>query len=216
MKMNRFLLVFLLLLCQVTSFAQTTGGALTGTIRSAEGALEGASVFLVKDRETQEIVQFAVSDAAGHFTMSAPAGNYIFGVSYLGYAMHTEEISLTAEPLDLGTITLETSAEELQTVVVRGQIVGVRTQPDGFAVDVREIRERSNDALDLLKHIPKVQVKSNQLGIMGKEQVLVKIGNVLQRVDASEIAGRLGDCWSPQGLRCGSDRPCGGHHAATA
>lgn len=46
-----------------------------GTIRNAEGALEGAShVFLVKDRETQEIVQFAVSDAAGRFTMNAPAG----------------------------------------------------------------------------------------------------------------------------------------------
>ena len=180
-----------LLLWSVISSAQTTGGAITGTIRNAEGVLEGASVFLVKDRETQEIVQFAVSDAAGGFTMNAPAGNYIFGVSYLGYAMHTEEISLTAEPLDLGTITLETSAEELQTVVVRGQIVGVRTQPDGFTVDVREIRERSNDALDLLKHIPKVQVKGNQLGILGKEQVLVKIGNVLQRVDASEIAGLL-------------------------
>lgn len=180
-----------LFLWSVIATAQTTGGAITGTIRSAEGVLEGASVFLVKDRETQEIVQFAVSDATGHFTMRAPAGNYIFGVSYLGYAMHTEEISLTDKPLDLGTITLETSAEELQTVVVRGQIVGVRTQPDGFTVDVREIRERSNDALDLLKHIPKVQVKGNQLGIIGKEQVLVKIGNVLQRVDASEIAGLL-------------------------
>ncbi len=53
-----------------------------GTIRDANGALEGASVFLVKDRETQEIVQFAVSDAAGHFTMSAPAGNYTFDNSY--------------------------------------------------------------------------------------------------------------------------------------
>ena len=180
-----------LLLWSVIASAQTTGGTLTGTIRNAEGVLEGASVFLVKDRETQEIVQFAVSDAAGHFTMNAPVGKYIFGVSYLGYAMHTEEISLTDKPLDLGTITLETSAEELQTVVVRGQIVGVRTQPDGFTVDVHEIRERSNDALDLLKHIPKVQVKGNQLGIIGKEQVLVKIGNVLQRVDASEIAGLL-------------------------
>ena len=188
---RKALLVMALLLIALSAAAQTSGGTITGTIRNAEGSLEGASVFLVKDRETQEIVQFAVSDAKGHFTMRAPAGNYIFGVSYLGYAMHTEEISLTAEPLDLGTITLEPSAEELQTVVVRGQIVGVRTQPDGFTVDVREIRERSNDALDLLKHIPKVQVKGNQLGIIGKEQVLVKIGNVLQRVDASEIAGLL-------------------------
>ena len=136
---RKALLVMALLLIALTASAQTTVGALTGSIRNAEGVLEGASVFLVKDRETQEIVQFAVSDGTGHFTMSAPVGKYIFGVSYLGYAVHTEEISLTDKPLDLGTITLETSSEELQTVVVRGQIVGVRTQPDGFTVDVCEI-----------------------------------------------------------------------------
>ncbi|WP_296930786.1 carboxypeptidase regulatory-like domain-containing protein [Porphyromonas sp.] len=203
---RKALLVTGLLLVALTTSAQTTGGAITGTIRNAEGVLEGASVFLVKDRETQEIVQFAVSDAAGRFTMNAPAGNYIFGVSYLGYAMHTEEISLTAEPLDLGIITLETSAEELQTVVVRGQIVGVRTQPDGFTVDVHEIRERSNDALDLLKHIGEGQPARHHRQGAGLGQ------------DRKCLAAcrRLGDCRSSQGLRCGADRPCGGHHAATA
>ena len=70
-----------LILWSLIASAQTTGGTITGTIRNAEGALEGASVFLVKDRETQEIVQFAVSDAKGLFTMNAPAGKYIFGVS---------------------------------------------------------------------------------------------------------------------------------------
>ncbi len=71
-----------LLLWSVIVSAQTTGGAITGTIQDANGALEGASVFLVKDRETQEIVLFAVSDAKGHFTMNAPAGNYTFDNSY--------------------------------------------------------------------------------------------------------------------------------------
>ena len=58
-----------LFLWSVIASAQTTDGAITGTIKNAEGTLEGASVFLVKDRETQEIVQFAVSDAKGHFTI---------------------------------------------------------------------------------------------------------------------------------------------------
>lgn len=80
---RKALLVMALLLIALSAAAQTNGGALTGTIRNAEGALEGASVFLVKDRETQEIVQFAVSDAAGHFTMSAPAGNYILSLIHI-------------------------------------------------------------------------------------------------------------------------------------
>lgn len=47
------------------------------------------------------------------------------------------------------------------------------------------MREKANDALDLLKYIPKIQIKAEQLKVIGKEKVLVKMGNVLQRVDAS-------------------------------
>ena len=61
----------------------------------------------------------------------------------------------------------------------------------GFSVDVKDIRERANDALDLLKLIPRVKVKGEELSVIGKKKVLVKIGNVLQRVDASELTSVL-------------------------
>lgn len=69
-----------------------------------------------------------------------------------------------------------------------------------------ENRRRSNDALDLLKHIPEGAGEGQQLGILGKEQVLVKMKRLAACRDASEIAGLL-----LQGLRCGAYRSCGGH-----
>lgn len=166
-------------------------GTISGEICDSQGVLVGVTVFLIKDKSTQEVVQHTVSDHNGKFSMTAPIGTYTLGVSMVGYSLHVQEVEINVGATDLGAIILEETAQELQTVVVLGQPVRVRTQPNGFVVNVKEIRGRANDALDLLKLIPKIQVKGEQLSVIGKEKVLIKIGNVLQRVDASEIASIL-------------------------
>ncbi|MDO4771191.1 outer membrane beta-barrel family protein [Porphyromonas sp.] len=190
--MNRHLFLFIVLLfCASTLFAQEKQGVVSGHIRDGQGPLVGASAFLIKDQSTQEIFRYAISDSNGKFSITIPEGDYILGVSFVGYDLYVKEIHITSEKLDVGSITLQETTKELQTVVVRGKAVKVRTQPDGFVVNVKELRERSNDALDLLKLIPRVQVKGDQLSVIGKDKVLVKVGNVLQRVEASEIASVL-------------------------
>lgn len=189
---NRILfLIVSLFLWAVTLPAQTNQGTISGEIRDSRGVLAGASVFLIKDMSTQEVVQHTISENSGKFSMTAPVGTYALGVSFVGYALHVQEINVIAGTTDLGAIVLKENAQELQTVVVQGKPVRVRTQPDGFVVNVKEMRERANNALDLLKLIPRVQIKGDQLSVIGKEKVLVKMGNVLQRVDASEIASVL-------------------------
>lgn len=186
--MNKFLLLIIsLLLCTITLSAQNNQGTISGEVRDSQGALVGASVFLIRDMSTQEIVKYTTSENNGKFTLTAPVGTYMLGVSFIGYTIHAQQVQVTADKTNLGTITLEETTQDLQTVVVQGKPVRVHTKPDGFVVNVREIREKANDALDLLKLIPKVQIKGDQLRVIGKEKVLVKIGNVLQRVDASEI-----------------------------
>lgn len=189
--MYRLLTLLSVLLWTTTLLAQNLIGTISGNIRDNQGILTGASIFLVKDLSTQEIIQHTVSGTNGEFSLVIPEGDYILGVSFIGYALYAKEIHITSEKLDLGTITLQETTQELQTVVVQGKAVRVRTQPDGFVVNVKEFRERSNDALDLLKSIPRVQVKGDQLSVIGKDKVLVKVGNILQRVEASEIASVL-------------------------
>lgn len=190
--MNKILLTLATLLLWVAALsAQNNPGTISGEVRDSKGPLPGASVFLIKDLKTQEIVESTISGSDGKFTLSAPQGEYALGVSFLGYALHVQKVHITPGTKALEPITLQESFQELQTVVVQGKAIRVRTQADGYSVNVKELRNRTNDALDLLKLIPKVQVKGEQLSVIGKEKVLVKIGNVLQRVDAADIASVL-------------------------
>lgn len=190
--MNKILFsIVALFLLTMTLSAQNNQGTVSGEIRDGKDVIVGASVFLIQNMETQEIVQTTISENNGKFSITAPVGEYALCVSFLGYAPHIQKMHITAGKIELGVISLQETYEELQTVVVLGRAVRVKTQPDGFVVNVKELREQANDALDLLKLIPKVQIKGEQLSVIGKEKVLVKMGNVLQRVDASDIASVL-------------------------
>lgn len=190
--MNRFsFILFSLFFGVMMLSAQETQGIVSGNIRDDKGILEGASVFLIKDLSPQEVFQYTASDSNGEFSMKVPLGDYTLGVSFIGYTLYTQKVQVTSAKIHLGAIVLQATAQELQTVVVQGKAVHVHTRPDGFVVNVKDMRERSNDVLDLLKLIPRVQVKGDQLSVIGKEKVLVKMGNILQRVDASEIASVL-------------------------
>lgn len=190
--MNKFLTsIVLLIIGTTTFFAQNNVGTISGEIRDSQGTLAGASVFLVRDMKTQKIVQHTISMDNGDFTISAPVGQYSLGVSFVGYEPYAQIIQITSEDTVLKPIVLKETSQELQVVVVQGHPVHVRTQPDGFVVDVKAVREKANDALDLLKNIPRIQIKGDNLNVIGKDKVLIKIGNVLQRVESSEIASVL-------------------------
>lgn len=190
--MKKNILFFLAIIFYAIALpAQTIEGTLTGEVRDSVAGVAGATVFLVKDMKTQNIFAHAVCDADGRFSVTAPQGDYVLGVSSVGYKVHAQPVHIGEGTTSLDAIVLKENLQELQSVVVQGRPVKVRMQADGFTVDTREMRQRANDALDLMRLIPKVQVKGDQLKVIGKENVLVKIGNVLQRVPASEIGSVL-------------------------
>lgn len=190
--MNRIsLLLLALLTCAGGLFAQDALSTVTGTVCDSVGTLDGASVFLVRDPETQEIVSHVVSDERGRFALQVPEGDYVFGVSFVGYRIYHRQIRVSSPTTDLGKILLRESAEVLQTVVVQGKPIRVRMLDNGFEVNVKEMREHANDALDLLRLIPQVHVRGDLLSVVGKERVIVKIGDVLQRMEPSEVSSAL-------------------------
>lgn len=148
-----------------------------------------ANVFVIQNNE---VAENTVTDDLGKFELTAKSGKYALGVSYIGYKMVIQEIDTTSgSHLDLGTIVLEEDTEVLQTVVVMGEAVRVKTLPNGFSVNVDRLRETSNDAFDLLRRLPQIQVKGTELNVVGKQNVVVQIGNVVKRVPASELSSVL-------------------------
>lgn len=168
-------------------------GIIRGRVVDPEGQpIEAASVFVIEDMDTWEISADAMSDASGNFTLTAPCGNWAIGVSCLGYSMGKYRATVAADSVvDLGLCQLEINARELQQVIVKGTPIAVKIRPDGYTMNVQRIAESSNNTLDLLSRLPQISVKGNKLQIKGKESVIVKINNVVQRVDADQLADVL-------------------------
>lgn len=185
------IIVFLVFSCCTRLSAQDSQFKISGTLVDKDSvALSWACVFIT-DAE-QHIISSSACDDNGKFLLTAKKGNYIFGASNVGYEMYAQPVSITGDTdLDLGTVTLQESVTELQTVVVNGRIMRVKSQKDGFSVDVTGINQNYNDALDLMHCIPQLTVKGNDVSVVGKKNIVVQIGKVLQRVDATELASIL-------------------------
>ena len=187
-------LLLLLAFLSSTLYAKTNGqNVVRGVIvNENREALVAATVFLQKDHESKEILAHTITDDNGYFFLAIDKGKYLLGVSYIGYLQDTIDIDLTTHSeLNLDTIQLKENLNEIQSVMVQGEMVRVRTQPDGYSVNVQQLREKSNDALDLLRRIPNMRVKGENLEVIGKQDVIVKIGNVVQRVSSKEIGAVL-------------------------
>lgn len=188
-KSKNNMIILLMLFCCTRLVAQDSLFKISGALVDKDSvALLWASVFLT-DAE-QHIISSSACDENGKFLLTVKGDNYIFGASSVGYDMFAKPVNIIGDT-DLGTIALQESVTELQTVVVNGRIMRVRPQKDGFSVDVTGINQNYNDALDLLHSIPQLTVKGNDVSVVGKKNIIVQIGKVLQRVDATELASIL-------------------------
>lgn len=116
MKLLKSTTILLFLLVNYLSFAQVK---IIGTVTDNQDTpIVGATITLKNKTKTFG----KVTDISGKFEVSAPVGNYIIGVRYLGfqpYKKNLEIIDNTA--LDIGTITLEEGTEQLQSIEVVGR-----------------------------------------------------------------------------------------------
>lgn len=188
-KVIRLLTVFFTLINSASMLATGEQYKINGVIVDKDSmALSWASVFITD--ADQHIISSSTCDENGKFQLNAKGGDYIFGASSVGYEMFARPISINTDT-DLGIIMLQESTVELQTVVVNGRITRVRPQKDGFSVDVTGLNTNYNDAYDLLHCIPQLTIRGNDIGVVGKKNVIVQIGKVLQRVETSELASIL-------------------------
>jgi len=188
-KILKTLLTFLMLSVSIRMLAQNEQYTISGEIIDQDSlTLPYTSVFVTDT--AQQIICSSVCDENGRFQLKVDKGNYIFGASNIGYELIAIPMTITNDTV-LGSILLHESVEELQTVVVNGRITRVRPQKDGFSVDVTGFNANYNDAFDLLHCIPQLTIKGTDIGVVGKKNIIIQIGKVLQRVEASELASVL-------------------------
>src|SRR5690606_25904029 len=86
-----------------------------------EVALEFANIALLQPNDST-VLYGGMSELDGTFEFNASPGDYILRVGFIGYLEFFETITLATNKntVNLGTITLEEDAQNLQEVVVEG------------------------------------------------------------------------------------------------
>jgi Outer membrane protein beta-barrel family/CarboxypepD_reg-like domain len=176
--------VFVLITLPVLSQKFNLTGTLTDTLRSP---LPSATIMLLSAKDSS-LITFGVSDTKGSFAMkSISHGKYIFKVSFVGYATHTQVIQpeSSVTDLDLGLVKLKPQSTQLDEIVVQGEKVPVIVKRDTIEFNAEAFKTKANaNVEDLLKKMPGIDIESDGTVRAQGEQV--------QRVtvDGKEFFGR--------------------------
>ncbi len=161
--MIRNLIVTVLLLSTQLGFAQRY--AIKGQLLdSLSGPLPSATVLLLQQKDST-LIKFSVSDGQGNFEIKGVAkGEYIFKVSYLSFATHTQKVSASGEQLEinLGKVKLLPQANQLGEVVVKADKAPVVVKRDTIEFNAGSFKTKTNATVeDLLKKLPGVEVETD-------------------------------------------------------
>src|SRR5687768_8116952 len=116
----RFLLLLFFLIFTTAAVAQTT---VRGTITDAadKEPVLGAAAVLIHLLDSAQVG--AATNLQGRFIIpNVMPGRYLLQVSFVGYQAHQRQLTVGAEPIELGTIALSEGATQLREVQIVAKI----------------------------------------------------------------------------------------------
>ncbi len=167
----KYLYSLLFLILNYWVHAQITG---TITDENQEG-LPAASVALYQNKE---LVTGVSTEVDGTFTLKAPAGTYLLKVSFISFQPYQQEITVQeGQPLKLGIISLQPSAESLEEVTVEAEAKMMEFKQDKRVFNVsKDLANAGANASDILDNIPSVTVGvEGEVNLRGSSNVRILI-----------------------------------------
>jgi len=190
---------------QILHGANTKDNEVTGLIADERlRPVEFADVALFRAADSV-FVTGSVSDAKGRFSFSpVDTGQYYVTYSFIGYETGCSETFtvVKGKRLDLGTLRLHLSPEQLDEVVVQGRRATYVQRIDKRVFYAgTDLMSTSGSASDLVRNIPSVQVDvEGKVSLRGSESVNILIdgkpsalmtprmrANALRQIPAAEI-----------------------------
>src|SRR5690606_3046628 len=130
----------------------------------------------------------------GRFVLETDAGNFYIEVSFIGFTKKTFEDPAPIDgEIDLGTIALAEDSQQLDEVVVKGEISQTEFRLDKRVFNVgKDISSTGASALEVLNNVPSVNVNiEGQVSLRGSQGVQMLI-NGKPSVIANEQGNALG------------------------
>jgi outer membrane receptor protein involved in Fe transport len=135
-----------------------------------------ASVALFTQQDSS-MVGGAVSDETGVFQISSKPGSYFIRITFLSFTEKSIKLTRTTGAVDLGIIKLESSARQLDEVVIVGEKSQMELELDKRVFNVgKDMSNTGGNAADILDNIPSVSVGvDGTVSLRGSENVRILI-----------------------------------------
>lgn len=155
----------LTLLVQLTGHCLLAQQKVTGSIKGKvvdvmnNLPLPDATV-TITNKEDSSATGFAVTDKTGAFELkNIPAGSYILGISFTGYAPFIRTLDITAAKtaFDLDTVKLNTDTSMMASVIVTAPPITIKKDTVEFRASAFKTKPNAT-VEDLLKKLPGVEV----------------------------------------------------------
>ena len=176
-----------------STFAQSTGDArLQGILlRASDRQAIDMGNALLRRLPDSTLVTGAVTDSLGTFSLTASAGTYLLELRALGYQGQYKTITLPATGLDLGELLLSEETQQLRGVEVRGRRPIITRQADRLVFDAQQISAGAQNALDVLKRTPGLNVTDDGISIIGRGKAIILINDKRVRLSGEALTGLL-------------------------
>lgn len=181
--------IFLLAAVISQSKAQTIEGRVTG---AREEALPFVSVILNKD---SQVVATGISDDSGHFRLTASLRQqqlYTLHFSLAGYKSRQIAV-LYSDTLKPVNIVLAEDRQQLAEVTVTGKVNLITRKSDRYIINIENGPLANGlSGTEVLQRSPGIWVDNmGNIRLKGNQPVAIMINDVVQRMDAEELADFL-------------------------
>ena len=192
-SLNSFFL-FVLFMNVANTFAQNSTITIIGKIAEIGGQPIEFATVLVGDPVNQKPITGTTSLEDGSFSLETNDVDFYIEVSFIGFTTQTiTKKKVINGIIDLGTIILSEDSQQLDEVVVEGEISQTQFKLDKRVFNVgADLSSTGASALEVLNNVPSVNVNiEGQVSLRGSQGVQMLI-NGKPSVIASEQGNALG------------------------
>lgn len=169
MRERSLVLTLICFLLFLTSNAQKSliRGSVSDTVNKKQ--LASASIFLLRKADSVLVTSSRAAQDGG-FSLEAQPGKYLFNATYPGFADFSDSITVTDQPLDLGTIYLIPRSKLLEEIIIRKKVPAIRMKGDTIVYKADSFKVQPGATVeDLLKKLPGISVdRSGKITAQGE------------------------------------------------
>jgi len=155
-------LFFFAVLLSSTGFSQQNKARLSGTVQEIESKNPLGFATIGVYTEEDSLAAGGISEENGTFKVDVPLGKFYAVVEFMGFEAHRTAVFTLSEEdnkVDLGTILLESTAGDLDEVVVQGEKTIMELSLDKRIFNVgKDLANAGGNASDILMNLPSIAV----------------------------------------------------------